>query len=365
MSRKLIVLIFILTVLVGLSGSYVVSGIQAYVRYQRSNAAMQQYCGDQAPVHICVHTPAAIFSAFYPSYLATHASLFTVEYSSSTPMTLLITLSIAGFSEPETHSVSATTNVQPRSFLPPVRNNGQVLRSLTSEVNTALHVQVTDLAKHTYYLNDIPLSLHSRWLMQWVGANRLKIAAWVTPDDRSVEELVARAATKYLPQQRPPAPPSMIGYTKATPQQVIDQVDAVYEAMLEDYHLKYTQESVPYDGADSSAASTEYIRLPFEVLQEKSGMCIELTALFAAAVERVGLHAEIVIIPGHAFLGVAVSQDNKHIEYWDPVEMGRSVAAESANIWTDNVYATNLKQHTVVDTIVIGDARNAGVDPML
>ncbi|MBV9691712.1 MAG: hypothetical protein JO202_18600 [Ktedonobacteraceae bacterium] len=365
MGKKLIALILILGVLLGLSGFYVVSALRAYAYYQQSNTARQHYCSDKAPVHICVRTPAAIFSAFYPSYLATHTPLFSVEYSSNTAMTLLITVTITNFSDPETHPVDATTNTQIRNFLPTLLNNGQVLRGLTQDVHTFLHVQVTDTGKDSYYVNDIPLLLHSRWEMQWMSSNRLRIAAWVTPDDTAVQELVTRAAIHYLPQQQQPTPASMIGYTKATPQQVIDQVDAIYDTMREDYRLQYSPEPVPYQGPDSSDVSTEYIKLPFEVLQVGSGMCIELTTLLAAAVERVGLHAEIVIIPGHAFLGVAVTEDNKHIEYWDPVEIDSNVAAQSANIYTDTLYIKNLKKHTVLDTVMMSDARNAGVAPML
>src|SRR5207245_9121791 len=113
----------------------------------------------------------------------------------------------------------------------------------------------------------------------------------------------------------------------------------------------------------SSTAATQNIKLPGEVLQQHSGMCIELTLLLASAVERIGLHAEIVIIPGHAFLGVAVTPDNKHFEYWDAVQVNDNVAGDSANLWTDNEYMQNTKQ--IVDTIVISDARHQGVGPML
>jgi len=94
-------------------------------------------------------------------------------------------------------------------------------------------------------------------------------------------------------------------------------------------------------------------------------MCIELTLLLASAVEHIGLHAEIVIIPGHAFLGVSVTPDDKHFEYWDAVQVNNNVAGDSANVATDDVYALNVQQHTIVDTIVISDARNAYIDAML
>ncbi len=94
-------------------------------------------------------------------------------------------------------------------------------------------------------------------------------------------------------------------------------------------------------------------------------MCIELTTLLASAVERIGLNSEIVITPGHAFLGVAMKQDHSHFEYWDAVGVSSTVAGDSANVQADKEYNSNLKHHTILDTIVIDDARNADVGAML
>jgi hypothetical protein len=92
-------------------------------------------------------------------------------------------------------------------------------------------------------------------------------------------------------------------------------------------------------------------------------MCIELTALLASAVEKIGLHAEIVIIPGHAFLGVATTPDQKQFEYWDGVQVNNGVAGASANIYADQEYSAHVKQ--IVDTILISAARQQGVGPMV
>jgi hypothetical protein len=361
MGKKLAVLFLTLTLLSGFSGWYIATGIRAY---QQNSVASQEHCGGQSPVHICVRVPPPIFSAYYPYYVATHTNLFTIKYSS--PITLIISANIVGFSQVETHTVNATANMQSISFTPLLLNS-QALRKLTFEDNTWLHVRVTDAAGHGYYVDDSPLLLHSRWVMQWSAANRLKIAAWVTPDDPAVITLVSRAAT-HLQLEPAPTPRAMIGYdnSRASPRAVRDQVDAIFDAML-DYHIRYSQESVPYSGpGDTSVAlqNIQNIKLPAEVLQQGNGMCIELTALLASAVERIGLHAEIVIIPGHAFLGVAVTQNDTQFEYWDAVQVNDNVAGDSANLWTDNdEYRQNAKQ--IVDTILISAARKAYVDPML
>jgi hypothetical protein len=359
MGKKLAVLFLTLTLLSGFSGWYIATGIRAYSRYQQN-----EHCGGQSPVHICVQAPPAIFSAYYPYYVATHANLFTINYSSSSSITLIVSANIVGFSQMETHTVNATTRVQSISFTPLL--NSQALRKLTFEDNTWLHVSVTDAARHVYYVNDNPLLLHSRWVMQWIATNRLQIAAWVTPDDPAVIALVKKAAA-HLQSEPAPIPHAMIGYNngRAGSRAVRDQVDAIFDAMRLDYHIQYSQESVPYSGPGDTSVALQNIKLPAQVLQLRSGMCIELTALLASAVENIGLDAEIVIIPGHAFLGVAVTQNDTQFEYWDAVQVNDNVAGDSANLWADGEYKQNAKQKQIVDTILISAARKAYVGPML
>ncbi len=366
MNKKAVYLIFVLVVLAVSSGAYVFGGTQAYSRYQQANIAKQKHCGDQASVRICVVVPKTIFSAYYPSYLAAQpqTQLFTIEYSSKTAKTLFIHVTVNDFTETQTKSVSATSTLQREQFLPPLLKQGRVLATFTHDLTAAVHVQVTDANKQLYYESDSTLALHSRWLMQWTQQNRLRIAAWVTPADPAVNELVQKAQG-YLQNQPPPVPAGMIGYKGAEPQQVRDEVDALYDALRLGYHMKYVQASIPYTGANSNNTSIQNIKLPTEVLAQKSGMCIELTTLLAAAVERIGLHAEIVLVPGHAFLGVAVDEKNTTMQYWDAVDLNNNVAADSANVDANNTYTRYASQHTLVDTIVIGDARAAGVGPMV
>lgn len=362
MGRRLAILLLALAVLIGFSGGYVAFGLQAYSLYQQNTLANQEHCGGQPPVHICVRAPATIFSAFYPSYVATHYALFTIDYSSTSSLTLLLSVDIVGFSQVETQTVNATPNTQSVFFTPPLLAN--ILRTFTAEDNTSLHVWVTDTQGHRYYIDDSPLLLHSRWLMQWVAANRLKIAAWITPDDPAIGDLITRATT-HLPMEPPPAPTAMIGYDEANRKQVVDQVDAIFDALRINYQIQYVQSDVPYGGPGDSSVAVQNVKLPSEVLQQHSGMCVELTNLMASAVERIGLHAEIVIIPGHAFLGVAVTPDDQHFQYWDAVLVNNHVAGASANVFADNLYAQHLKQHTIVDTILVSDARNAQIEPMV
>ncbi|HEX3642481.1 MAG TPA: hypothetical protein VHV10_14410 [Ktedonobacteraceae bacterium] len=363
MSKKLVVLFLTFAIFIMLaSGIYVVGGTLAYMRYQQEDIAAQAYCDGQTPVRICVHAPKSIFSAFYRSYMSTQYSLFSVDYSSSSPKTLLISIAIKGFSQSQVQTVTATGNTQTRSFIPPMQD--QALQMLTTDKQTAVDVHVTDTQGQPFYVQDVPVTLYSRWLMRWLPANHLQIAAWVTPDDPAVAQLVSKART-HLAEQEAPVPRALIGYLSASPQQVVDQVDAIYDTLRLNYQMHYVQEDIPYGSGSVGDNLNQNIRLPAEILQEHSGMCIELTNLLASAVERIGLHAEIVIIPGHAFLGVATTRDNKSFEYWDAVDMNNNIAADSANVHADAVYRQHARAHTLVETILVSDARNAHVGPML
>jgi hypothetical protein len=364
MGKKMALLLAILVVVMAISGGFVVGGIQAYSRFQQSSLAVQQQCGGQSPVHICIQSPTEVFSAYYPFYLATHTAQFFISYSSDSPLSLIISVSVVGFSQPETHTVNATSTVQQKGFIPALLNTA--VRSQVADTNTSLSVLVTDTNGRQYYKNDSPLLLHSHKLMQWVAANRLKIAAWVTPDDPAVKSLVAKAIN-FLPNEPPPVPVAMLGYVNhASARAVRDQVDAIFDALRQDYHMVYSQAPVPYGGPGDTTISLQSINLPAETLAQSRGMCIELTVLLASAVEEIGLRAEIVIIPNHAFLGVATTPETRTTyEYWDVVDVNSNVAGDSANIATDQLYMHDVNTHQILDTIAISDARLAGVGPMV
>ena len=49
------------------------------------------------------------------------------------------------------------------------------------------------------------------------------------------------------------------------------------------------------------------IKYPRDVLRAKSGTCIDLAILYATLAESVGMHAYLMLVPGHCFSVVNVS----------------------------------------------------------
>jgi hypothetical protein len=363
MKKKLAILLLMLIALAGASLGYVVGGLQAYARYQQASLTGPQHCGGRLPVRICVRAPQVLFTAFYPFYVHNGSPVVEVFYSSlAGRQRLQVGVSIAGFSQLQRRTVTATSATQSSPFVPPLAPDA--LRSLVTDRQTLLQVSVSDLQGKRYYTNAIPLLLHSRQLMQWTAANRLLIAAWVTPADAHVQALVS-AASAYLGEQPAPAPTALVGYRAAFLRQVLDQVDALFDALRLTYHLRCVGQGVPYRGADSGGATTQTISLPAETLQRGSGQDIELSLLLASAAENIGLYPALVILPDRVLLGVALEPDGQEYGYWDVSTLNKGLSGDAANIAGDALYAQNVKQGSVLDKILIGDARRAGVEPML
>jgi hypothetical protein len=77
---------------------------------------------------------------------------------------------------------------------------------------------------------------------------------------------------------------------------VRQQVKAIYNA-LQTRGITYASNPISFP------TGSQRIRYPAASLKEKSANCIDGTVLMAAAMEYIGLHPLIVVVPGHAFVG--------------------------------------------------------------
>lgn len=135
------------------------------------------------------------------------------------------------------------------------------------------------------------------------------IAAWVTPDVREIKQLIKDAAmydnTRF------------VGYFTTSEEQqdkiVLKQVKAIFNASQSRYQMKYKDETINY--LTSRAYLSQPIKLPIDTLKTRSGNCIELSVLFASALETVGINPVIALMPGHAFIGWETWKDSAKFQF--------------------------------------------------
>ena len=351
--------------LVGAMG-YVGGGLWLYHRYQLASGNYQVDPAAACGVQITWNPPSDIYTAFY----ANQPSLLDVRYSSTAPQTLQFTVSIAQLTQAQTVAVHGGPTFQMQTFKPPLLGSG-VLDALVGPQyrDSQLLMSIRSGSNHECQLSHA-VRLHSRQTMLWTsptGADLSRyLAGWVTPQSAVINALVYSAGNRLSHDPTAyTAATAMYGYNdgQASAQAVIDQVNAIFDTLQYD-----PQYQVHYAGEISTQQdSTEIIRLPADVLGTPShtAMCVETTAIMASAAERIGLRPYIIIVPHHAFLGVALGPTpSAPLAYWETSDLNGGVNGDQANIHGDSEYNQKQQQGQILRVIDIEQQRQQGIAPI-
>ena len=167
------------------------------------------------------------------------------------------------------------------------------LAGVTERVNAVLDVSLIDqvdrLTGDSTEIGVLPFDY-------WYGTSCFPelLAAFVMPNDPQIARIIARA-TEFLGKWT--GDTSMDAYQTQDPNRVLRQAAAIYTAIQE--------QGIAYAVPPASFESTgQKVRLCDTVLQQKLGTCLDLTVLYAACLEAVGLHPLLITVPGHIFAGV-------------------------------------------------------------
>lgn len=152
----------------------------------------------------------------------------------------------------------------------------EVLGSLTTEIN--------------YFSYDT-------WLERVMSGST---ALFVTPNEVAVQNAVGLVAKEM---QNLTGSSSLPDYQMGDKNNVVSQLKALYNT-LHNEAIAYITVPPSYEGVGQK------IRLPHDVLVHKQGTCLDLSILFIACAERMGLNPFLVRISGHAFAGVFLEENN-------------------------------------------------------
>ncbi len=181
--------------------------------------------------------------------------------------------------------------------------NGQYLANLTEKLSGTLTVTISskDAAAATTVLFTETYNIAILAYDQWDGIGRLPeiLAAFITPNHPEIPGIIRRASNilgKWT------GNPSFDEYQSLNPDRVKKQMAALYQAIAEQ---QFIYSAPPASFEDSG----QRIRLADSIFSSRIGNCIDMSLLFAACMEAIGLHAIIVIIKGHAFTGAWLVKD--------------------------------------------------------
>jgi hypothetical protein len=184
------------------------------------------------------------------------------------------------------------------------------------------------------------------------------LAAMVTPTDPSVEALIRDAANHISG--------GIIeggygGHTLDDNGRVWARLSALWDAE-NDSKLTYINTTVTFQ-----PDTFQRIRLPYEVLDQHSGNCIETTQLYASAAEALDLEPAIILIPGHAYVAVRMDDTNDQYYVIETTLIGRADFATAVQRGAEE-FQDALPHITAGDEdygwVTIADARAKGITPL-
>lgn len=297
----------------------------------------------------------------FPALLASGAqdywpvALLTISNSGDRPVLETVNFEIGGWSRPHQQTVvvgpqeTVSLHLIPE-LLPNAYNNHEIRRAM-------LYVSAGTPAAETVFAQSRPVLIHSASDLYWGRrfANAQYVARWVTPHDPEVLSLIA-SAKRWVPNGR------FSGYRIAgDPTRQADwvrkQSAAVFQA-LQSSGISYVSSIFTFGDFVGQA---QRIRLPRETLRLTSANCIDVSVAFASAMENLGLQPVVVIVPGHAFVGVRLAPSSPDVLYLDLTVLpkGSFVQAQTrAQSWIKRTPADKVL------TVDIAAARKLKIYPL-
>jgi uncharacterized protein DUF4011/restriction endonuclease-like protein/AAA domain-containing protein/uncharacterized protein DUF3320 len=242
--------------------------------------------------------------------------------------------------------------------------SGKYLAELTERISGDFLLTITSI-------NDILYSSSYKTDLlaydQWNGINILPelLVTFITPNHPQLPKVIKRASeilSKWT------GDPSFNEYQSRNPDRVRKQMAAIYEAIAE---MEIVYCSVPASFEDSG----QRIRMCDTIFSTQMGNCLDMSLLFAACLEAVGIHPIIIIIKGHAFAGAwlidesfadSVNDDSSLITKRTADGINEIVLVESTcmnagkNIpFDDAVTAANFKMVNENDFILFIDVKRS------
>jgi len=218
-------------------------------------------------------------------------------------------------------------------------------------------ITISDNAGHQLFRGTAPVRLRAAEDMFW--GERFKyapfIASWVTPHDTRIEQILSRAK-ELVPGRRLP------GYEewKSPGEQeksTFLQARAIYVA-LQRLGVSYVKSSLTFG---THQATSQRIRTPRESITQNSANCIDGAVLYASAFENLAMEPLVVLVPGHAYVGVKVAEKSDRYLYIDTAMTGRVPFEQAVKIADQGLSRYMPSQIT---RISIAQAREQGIYPM-
>lgn len=168
---------------------------------------------------------------------------------------------------------------------------GEYLASLTEKEECRVIFTLASKEGNILSRREMPISVFA--FDQWHGIAYYPelLVSFITPNHPKIAEIVSRS-TEYLGKWT--GDPSMDAYQSKDPNRVLKQAAAIFAA-IKDMNIVYAVAPASFGELG------QRVRLCDKVTDQKMGNCLDVTLLYAACLEAVGLHPILILTTGHIF----------------------------------------------------------------
>jgi hypothetical protein len=188
----------------------------------------------------------------------------------------------------------------------------EVLINLSNDVNASgvIQMQYRSLGARKESVSAIQMPIHNRNALNWDDDRRA--AAFVSPRDSSALHFARYVAgvVDAAASTNAPTPPN------------VRNAAAMFEA-LRLYGINYVVDPASsYAALSEDASGLDSLNYPYQTLLYRSGDCDDLSILFCALLEVIGIETAFITIPGHIYMALEVGDGNWRMGNADIIEMG-------------------------------------------
>lgn len=242
----------------------------------------------------------------YPSLYNTYNAFLVIKTGCvSGTRKIVVEAEIPGFTQKYKESFTLDAAYREIAVKPPALA-GEL--DLASAKNAQLMVTISEQESGTELISkSFPLTIKSKYDFDWISEDygvvtKDNILCFLTPESSAISGM-KRQAIDEISSMTDGQMESFVGYQNTRWQNhyvgTYLQAAGIMRA-LNEMGVRYNMKTF------SISNSNQHILLPDDVLEQKGGLCIETSLVVASALQSAGMHAFIVLPPGHAQVAVEV-----------------------------------------------------------
>ncbi|WP_088049434.1 DUF3320 domain-containing protein [Virgibacillus dakarensis] len=218
-----------------------------------------------------------------------YLSIKNVSTEKLVNLTIEIT-SNPSFSEQKTINLEELRPEEVVELRPDIVLSANYLGNLDESITGHLGIKISSVDKQLYH-EHLPIDVLS--FDSWPGSTVLPeiISSFITPNRPFIMEIVKQASEIM---QKNTGSNAMDGYQSGDPNRVVSQLSAIFSAILS-HNIAYANPPASFE------TEGQKIRFPDLIKTQGLGTCLDLSLLYAACAEAVGIHPIIVFFSNHAF----------------------------------------------------------------